>query len=206
MVLSSSLHSSLGWNSVRNQHPPPPPTPWWWEKHHPKSQKQNSFLSRRQKGRTAIPMAMNLHQVQVQSEVYPDTYYLFTRFILKWFESRSHFLQALSRQPLAIVRVLLVKFCSPGTDRYSRKRWAANLPLWIWHLKGQGQRRVRWKPEEGGHRPVLRKHKALKTEKLISGPSSKPRPWMSRLSSRQRSSLSSHLQHTGFLDALPRPC
>lgn len=96
--------------------------------------------------------------------------------------------------------------CNPGADRYSRQRWAANLPLWIWHLKGQGQRRVRWKPEEGGHRPVLRKHTALKMEKFISGPSSKPRPWMSRLSSRQMSSLFSHLQHTGFLDARPRPC
>lgn len=95
-----------------------PTRPRWWEKHHPKSQKQNSFLSRREKGRTAVPMAVNLHQVQVQSEVYPDTYYLFTRFILKLlFESRSHFLQARPRQPLAIVCILLVKLSSAAPEQ-----------------------------------------------------------------------------------------
>lgn len=66
----------------------------------------------------AVPIAVNLHQVQVQSEVYPDTYYLFTQFILKLlFESRSHFLQALSRQPLAIIRILLVKLSSAALEQ-----------------------------------------------------------------------------------------
>lgn len=98
--------------------PPSTHMPHWWEKHHPKSQKQNSFLARRQKGRMAVPIAVNLHQVQVQSEVYPDTYYLFTQFILKLlFESRSHFLQALSRQPLAIIHILLVKLSSAALEQ-----------------------------------------------------------------------------------------
>ena len=48
-------------------------SPRWWEKHHPKPQKQNSFLARTQTERTAVPTAVNLHQVQIQSEVYQDT-------------------------------------------------------------------------------------------------------------------------------------
>jgi hypothetical protein len=89
-----------------------------------------------------------LYQVQVQGEFYPDT--IRSQIVELLFGSRSHPIEGLANGPLAIVSTPLGQLSSLKPweliHPWSRHFWlgwvATNLPLWMWHLKGEGQRKA----------------------------------------------------------------